>query len=262
MMPRFFADGRRDRPELPTGVDRGHVGAPSKSRRRSGHPYDEGMTDDPELAATRASYDATAGLYARSIGTEISDSIEAALDRSILKDVASLLSYGGCVADLGCGPGRVAALLAAHGVEVVGIDLSLGMLEIGRQAHPDVPFAVGNLAALPLADRSLDGAVCWYSIIHTEPDRLDAVFDEIARVLVPDGHVLLAFQAGTGERVHRTGIQGTPVALTNYRHDPDDVARRLTSAGFDVRSCVVREPEFVHESTPQAFVVARLPATD
>ena len=228
------------------------VGCPSVD------PDDEDMFDDPELEATRASYDATAGLYARSVGTEISDSVEAELDRSILTDIATLFSQGGRVGDLGCGPGRVAAFLAAKGVEVIGIDLSLGMLEIGHGAHPDLRFAVGDLAALPLADRSLDGAVCWYSIIHTEPDRLDVVFDEIARVLVSDGHVLLAFQAGSGQRAYRTDVQGTPVALTNHRHDPDDVARRITSAGFEVRSCVVREPELVHESTAQAFVTAQL----
>src|SRR3954452_11131134 len=216
------------------------------------------MTDDPGLSATRASYDATAALYARSVGTDISDSIEAALDRSLLEELASLFSHGGRVADLGCGPGRVAAFLDARGVEVVGIDLSLAMLAIGRHAHPDLRCAVGDLAALPLADRSLHGAVCWYSIIHTEPRRLDAVFTELARVLVADGHVLIAFQAGSGERLHRTDVQGTPVDLTNHRHDPAYVARRLTSAGFEVGSCVVREPQLVHESTAQAFVFARL----
>src|SRR6476469_4914219 len=60
-------------------------------------------------------------------------------------------------AHLGCGPGRVAAFLAAKGVEVVGIDLSLGMLEMARRAHPDLRCAVGDLGALPLANRSLDG---------------------------------------------------------------------------------------------------------
>jgi SAM-dependent methyltransferase len=216
------------------------------------------MTVDREMARTRASYNATADLYAQSIGTEISESSEAALDRSLLEDLASLFSHGGRVADLGCGPGRVGAFLAARGVEIVGIDLAIRMLQIGRQAHPGLCLAVGDLAALPMADRSLDGAACWYSIIHTAPDRLDDVFDEIARVLVPGGYLLLAFQAGNGEELYRSDVQGTPVTLTSHRHKPDDVARRLTRAGFAVLSSVVRDPELVHESSAQAFVVARL----
>ena len=227
-----------------------------------GDPYDERVTDDREVAATRASYDATAGLYVRAIGTEISDSIEAALDRSILQEFASSFAHGERVADLGCGPGRVAAHLAASGVDVVGIDLSIAMLEIGRRAHPNLRVAVGDLAALPIADCSLDGAACWYSIIHTAPERLESVFREIARVVVSGGLVLFAFQAGSGERIPRTDVQGVPVALINYRHNPGDVVRRLVSTGFEVRSCVVRERELAHESTAQAFVVARLTATN
>lgn len=217
-----------------------------------------GMTVDGELARTRASYDATADLYAQSVGTEISESIEAALDRLLLDNVASLFSDGGRVGDLGCGPGRVSAFLAGHGVDVVGIDLSIRMLEVGRRAHPHLCFAAGDLAALPLADHSLDGAVCWYSIIHTAPDRLGRVFDELARVLAPGGYLLLAFQAGNGEARHRSDVRGTAVALTNYLHDPDDVVRSLTGAGFLVASRVVRDPELAHESSPQAFVEARL----
>ncbi|HQZ35341.1 MAG TPA: class I SAM-dependent methyltransferase [Ilumatobacteraceae bacterium] len=215
------------------------------------------MPGDPALAATRAAYDATAATYVRSIGTEISESIEAPLDRSILHEFSSLFSHAALVADLGCGPGRAGALLATTGAEVIGIDLSLAMVQIGSRAHPEQSFAVGDLSALALADRCLDGAVCWYSIIHTEPEHLDVLFDEIARVLVADGHLLVAFQAGNGERLQRTDVQGTPVTLTNYRHDPDDVVRRLTRAGFEVKSCVVRGPELAHESTAQAFVVAR-----
>ncbi len=215
------------------------------------------MPGDAELAATRAAYDATAELYVRSIGIEISESIEAALDRSILQEFSSLFSRAARVADLGCGPGRAGAVLAAAGAEVIGIDLSFAMMEIGGRVHPELCFAVGDLSALPLADHCLDGAVCWYSIIHTEPEHLDEMFDEIARVLAPHGQLLVAFQAGSGERVHRTDVQGTPVALTNHRHDPDDVVGRLTRAGFEVVSRVVRGPELAHESTAQAFVVAR-----
>lgn len=206
------------------------------------------------MAATRAAYDATAATYVDFAGTEITDAIEATLDRSLLEDFAASFVERGRIADLGCGPGRVAAFLADRGVDVVGIDLSLRLLQLGRRAHPRIPVAVGSLSALPLADGSVDGVVCWYSIIHSAPDQLDAVFAEIARVLPVRGSLLVAFQAGAGERVHRTDVQGTPVSLTNYRHDLDDVVRRLQTAGFEVQSCIVRAPELAHESTPQAFI--------
>jgi len=83
------------------------------------------------------------------------------------------------------------------------------------------------------------------------------VFAELNRVLSGGGHLLLGFQAGDGEGVHRADAYGTGISLTNYRHLPDEVARSLISAGLEVRARAVREPELDHETTPQAFILAR-----
>lgn len=211
------------------------------------------------MATTRASYDATAEVYAQLVGTEVSAASEAPLDRALLAAFVEVVGRGPArrVADVGCGPGRVAAFLAGHGIETVGVDVSPAMLAVARDAHPGIQFAEGRLTALPVPDRSLAGAVCWYSVIHTPPEQLQGVCAELGRVLAPGGHLLMAFQAGSGEQVHRTEVYGTEVSLTSYRHAPDEVVRCLTEAGFEVRARAVREPELAHESTPQAFVLAR-----
>jgi ubiquinone/menaquinone biosynthesis C-methylase UbiE len=77
------------------------------------------------------------------------------------------------------------------------------MLTEARRAHPDIPFEEGRLDDLPITTESLSGAVCWYSIIHTPPERLVDTLTELKRVLEPGGHLLLAFQAGLSEPVHR-----------------------------------------------------------
>ncbi|MCU1353173.1 MAG: Methyltransferase type 11 [Acidimicrobiales bacterium] len=207
-------------------------------------------------------YDATADTYAQLVGTELSAAIEGALDRALLRAFVELVADATpkLVADVGCGPGRVAAFLAGHGLEVVGVDVSTAMLAVARDAHPGIHFAEGRLTELPVPDAALAGAVCWYSIIHTPPEHLDAVGTELMRALAPEGHVLLAFQAGDGERVHRTEVYGRAVSLTSYRHVPDHVTECLTTAGFEVHARAVREPELAHESTPQAFLLARRPA--
>lgn len=46
--------------------------------------------------------------------------------------------------DIGCGTGRHAALLKAHGLEVCGVDLSDTMLEKARQNYPGIPFHAGD----------------------------------------------------------------------------------------------------------------------
>lgn len=147
------------------------------------------MSDDDHVESARAVYDASADRYVESVGTELHEATEGPIDRALLLAFVELVTAGTIapVADLGCGPGRVAASLARHGLEVVGVDVSREMLTRARSAHPAISFEQGRLDALPLATASLAGAVCWYSVIHTPPAALDPVFAELARVVVPGG---------------------------------------------------------------------------
>lgn len=54
----------------------------------------------------------------------------------------------------------------------------------------------------------------------------------------------------------RTSADAHPVAMTYYRHALDDVAPALVEAGFRLHSTVRREPELLHETTPQGFLMA------
>lgn len=217
------------------------------------------VTDPVHVSTTRAAYEATAETYAEWVGTDLSDAIEAPLDRALLEAFVGSLANAtvGPVADVGCGPGRVAAFLAGHGLDVLGVDVSPAMLVVARRAHPGITFEEGELTDLPLPDGALAGAVCWYSIIHTPPEHLGSVFNELGRVLKPEGQLLLAFQAGAGEAVHRSEIHGTKESLTSYRHAPDEISRYLIDAGLEAHAQATRGPEFPHESTPQAFILAR-----
>lgn len=215
------------------------------------------MAGDEHVTSARAVYDASAEWYLGFVGTELSSATEDAVDRSLLVAFGELVAElpPAPVADVGCGPGRVAALLSRLGVDVVGIDVSTAMLAAARSAHPQIPFEEGRLDRLPFVDGSLSGVVCWYSIIYTPPQHLDRAFAEASRVLRPGGQVLLAFQAGAGEGVERVGAQGTTHTLTSYRHGVDDVTDRLEAAGFEVHTTALRVPRLDHESAHQAFVI-------
>jgi SAM-dependent methyltransferase len=211
--------------------------------------------------AARAVYTAAADRYVEFVGTEISAATESPVDQSVLTAFAELVGRDARprVADVGCGPGRVAAFLQRRGLDVVGVDVSPGMLAAARIAHPDIEFVEGQLDDLPVDDASLAGIVCWYSIIYTPPDELGAVFVELERALRPGGHLLLAFQAGDRDAIHRSDAFGSGLPLVSHRHDVDDVTHQLERAAFAVHATTRREAEFDHEATPQAFVIARRP---
>jgi len=204
--------------------------------------------------SVRAVYDQVADDYAdrfRSTGPE------QPVELAVLAHFTTLLA-GRDVLDAGCGAGRMLPVLAAAGCRPVGVDLSPGMVRRARQDHPGFPTAVASTTALPFADGSFDGVLCWYSTIHTPRAGLGTVLTEARRVLRPAGHVLLAFQVGDAVREVGQGYRRLGHDVELHRHDrtPDEVAGALRSAGVAEVARLVRAPA-PQERTAQAVLVAR-----
>jgi trans-aconitate methyltransferase len=90
----------------------------------------------------RRGYDAVAGQYADNFHDELASK---PLDRALLSCLAEQAANDAPIADLGCGPGYVAAWLSDRGVATVGIDLSPAMIAAGRTGYPGVEFREGDL---------------------------------------------------------------------------------------------------------------------
>ncbi|WP_067279052.1 class I SAM-dependent methyltransferase [Streptomyces jeddahensis] len=187
--------------------------------------------------ATADAYDAVAVLYAE-LSRDALDALP--LDRAVLAAFAELArtTDPGLVAELGCGPGPVTAHLRDLGLDVFGVDLSPVMIDLAREAYPDLRFEVGSMDALDLADGSLQGIVSWYSVIHTPPQDVPSYFAEFRRVLAPDGHLLLAFFESEGEPVTAFDHK----VATAYRWPIDDLAGLAGEAGFIEVGRMLREP--------------------
>jgi len=113
--------------------------------------------------------------------------------------VLGLAGLGGAetVADIGCGSGIYPAGLASrgHAGHVLGVDLSPGMLAAARAAAPDASLAVGDAAALPLADAVADVTLAPHMLYHVPDPR--AAVAELRRVTRPGGQLLVVLN-GTG----------------------------------------------------------------
>ncbi len=147
----------------------------------------------------------------------------------------------------------MAAFFATHDLDVAGVDVSAAMVAAARIAHPGLGFEEGQLDDLPIEEGTLGGVVGWYLDHLHAPGRLDDAFAELKRVLRPGGYLLVAFQAGGREPVHRTDAHGTGLSLTSYRHRLGDVSGRLERAGFEVHATALAGTRLDHETTQPAL---------
>jgi len=178
-------------------------------------------------------YDEVASLYAELFSDVLGTR---PLERGMLAAFAELTD--GPAADLGCGPGHLTAHLRSLGLDVFGLDLSPAMIALAREAHPDLRFEVGSMAALDLEDGVLGGILAFYSVIHMPPHELPAVFAEFFRVLKPGGHVLLGFFAGDDPEPQEFDHKVTLA----YRWAPSALMDLVKQAGFAEVGRLVREP--------------------
>ncbi|WP_049567470.1 class I SAM-dependent methyltransferase [Nonomuraea sp. SBT364] len=217
------------------------------------------MTESAYLHATQVAYDTVAADYAELLREELGGK---PLDRAMPAAFAEHVRGPGAgeVADLGCGPGRVTAHLRSLGVNAFGVDLSPQMVAVARRSYPDLRFEQGSMTALDLADEAVGGAIAWYSTVHTPPEVLPAVFDEIHRVLAPGGHFLIAFKVGDERRHARHGY-GHEISLDIYWMRPEHIAELMSTSGLVVDAQLIREPDDSEKprSGRQAFFLAHKP---
>jgi SAM-dependent methyltransferase len=202
----------------------------------------------------RRAYDAVAETYAASVPALFAQDVRG---RAMIGAFAELVAAEGArpVADLGCGPGHVAAHLRRLGRQVFGVDVSPATVAAARRAHPEIRFEVGTLASLDAADGSLGGVLSWWSLLHTPPAERPAVFAEWHRALAPGGYALLGFHVGAGQSRVRGAYGHDEVDYTIELIQPEELAVELAASGF-VREALTRWPGVRRE---QACLLVRKP---
>ncbi|WP_206515908.1 demethylmenaquinone methyltransferase [Nocardioides pantholopis] len=96
---------------------------------------------------------------------------------------------GELVLDLAAGTGTSSQPFADRGATVVPCDFSLGMLRVGKQARPHLPFTAGDGTQLPFADDTFDAVTISFGLRNIV-DPL-AGLAEMRRVTKPGGRLLV-----------------------------------------------------------------------
>ena len=126
-------------------------------------------------------------------------------DADLLEDLRERLPADPLVVDAGCGDG--ARTLANLPAGSIGLDVSRRGLELADGAVPESRLVQGDMAAIPLADGSVDAVTAYHAVFHVPRESQPAVYREFARVLRPGGRLLMTLPGGRFETV-REGWMG------------------------------------------------------
>ena len=138
------------------------------------------------------------------------------------------------ILELGCGPGRYAALFASLGCDVVAADPASFDTWMLIERHHRVEFLAGVRAeALPFADATFDAVACLGALLYF--DDPDAACAEMRRVLRPRGHLIVRSinRRNLYTRVRRRAIDPASKQL----HTMNELVRLLASHEFAASTC-------------------------
>lgn len=118
-------------------------------------------------------------------------------------------AQGKRVLDVACGEGYGSALLARHAASVLGVDVSADAVAHAQARYGDAPnldYRCADCRSIPEADARFDLIVSFETIEHIDADAQAAFLREIARLLTPEGMLIIS-SPNRVEYTERTGYQ-------------------------------------------------------
>lgn len=145
-------------------------------------------------------------------------------DRSIKRRVLghAALAAGEDVLDVGCGTGTlaVAAVRAAPGVRVTGLDADPNILARARRradgAGMEIAFHEGNATELAFPDASFDVVLSTLFFHHLPDDAKRRAAAEVVRVLRPGGRLVVGDLGRPQDPLMRLAVLGTVQLLDGF----------------------------------------------
>lgn len=117
--------------------------------------------------------------------------------------IDAMAPRAGRILDAGCGPGRVGAVLAGLGHEIVGVDVDPVLIAAAHDDHPGLTWLVGDLAELDLVSHGItegfDVIVCAGNVMtFLAPSTRRQVLARLRAHLRERGRVVTGFGSGRG----------------------------------------------------------------
>lgn len=146
------------------------------------------------------------------------------------------------ILDVGCGPGRDTQYFKDDGFDVLGIDVSDGLLAEAKSRCPSCNFQKMDMLELSLPENSFDGVWMMASLSDVPKKDVIRVLENLNRVLRSSGVIYIAVKEGDGEKlIEKKQYENSPRFYSFYRKQ--ELEDYLKKANFKVISSTVSEDE-------------------
>jgi ubiquinone/menaquinone biosynthesis C-methylase UbiE len=175
------------------------------------------------------SYDEVAEIYER---------VHAPRLLEIARALATFVEIGDGdrVLDVGTGTGVVAQAADEAGGRTVGIDASVGMLEVGRRERPKIGFAAAEAIDLPFRDGVFDVATGSFVLSHFR--RYETALFDMMRVLRPGGRIAMTSWTDVKDDLQATWAELVSAVVPQEMLEPVWAAAAPWHAKFADRQAV------------------------
>jgi len=210
------------------------------------------MTDYKKI---KEQYDEYARQYHEKLLTPENSFWNNYIERPAMTSLLSTRVKGKKVLDLGCGSGLFTRMLKDWGAEVVGSDISEGLLKIAKQENPDIKFVVENAASTGFSNETFDIVTSSMMVHYFE--NLEILFNEVSRILKKEGEFVFSMQHPFKEALktikdgekrtyvldkyntcERKDFEMTGMNLSCYTHTVQMIFEALTGSGFEVTNII------------------------
>jgi len=161
------------------------------------------------------------------------------IEKDWLDCFAALISPGGTVLDLGCGPGKpMAAYLIAQGLSICGIDSAPTMIALANANFPDREWIVADMRALNLK-RRFAGVLAWdsfFHLSHCDQRRMFPIFRDHAAAGAP-----MMFTSGPRHGEAIGSLRGAPLYHASLA--PEEYRALLAAHFFVVERERMEDPK-------------------
>jgi len=146
----------------------------------------------------------------------------------------------GTVLDAGCGNGVFGAHLAKAGFEVIGVDISLASLQVGKKlAHTSslsIEFIRCDLEHLPFKKETFDACVCGailhhFPVLHKVVRKLSLCIKRQGRLIAFEPNGLNPFARFLND--FRSPLRSRNVTSNERAYTPGELRRVLQTNGFE-----------------------------